>query len=146
MYKDILLAVDHDHDDSWRRALPVALEYCKAFGSKLHLITVVQDLGVGTVSSYLPMDFEKQTVERVSNWLKEMVAANVPASLPTHRLVAVGKVYAEILAAASKIDADLIILASHNPEMSDFLIGSNAARVARHADRSVLIVRTKAAQ
>ena len=82
MYKDILLAVDHDHDDSWRRALPVALEYCKAFGSKLHLITVVQDLGVGTVSSYLPMDFEKQTVERVSNWLKEMVAANVPASGP----------------------------------------------------------------
>lgn len=141
MYKDILLAVDHDHDDSWRRALPVALELCKAFGAQLHVITVLQELGAGTVSSYLPMDFEEQAVKRVSTWLKEMVRDNVPAEVKTQRLVAVGKVYAEILAAAAEINADLIVLASHNPEISDFLIGSNAAKVARHADRSVLIVR-----
>ncbi len=142
MYKDILLAVDHDHEDSWREALPVALEYCKAFGARLHLLTVVQDLGVGNVSSFLPMDFEKKALERVTNWLKEMVSDNVPEGVPTQRLVAVGKVYAEILAAARTVDADLIVMASHNPELEDFLIGSNAAKVARHADRSVLIVRT----
>lgn len=146
MYKDILLAVDHDSDDSWRRALPVDLEHCKAFGSTLHVITVVQELGVGNVSSFLPLDFEKKAVERVRKWLEEWVSANVPAGVKTQRMVAVGKVYAEILAAAVEIDADLIVLASHNPELSDFLIGSNAAKVARHADRSVLIVRTKAAR
>ena len=87
------------------------------------------------------MDFEEQAVKRVSTWLTEMVRENVPAGVKTQRLVAVGKVYAEILAAATEINADLIVLASHNPEISDFLIGSNAAKVARHADRSVLIVR-----
>ena len=32
-------------------------------------------------------------------------------------------------------------MASHRPELRDYLIGPNAARVMRHADASVLVVR-----
>ena len=37
--------------------------------------------------------------------------------------------------------AELIVMASHRPELRDYLIGPNAARVMRHADASVLVVR-----
>ena len=36
---------------------------------------------------------------------------------------------------------DLIIMASHRPELQDYLLGPNAARVVRHANCSVLVVR-----
>jgi UDP-N-acetylmuramate: L-alanyl-gamma-D-glutamyl-meso-diaminopimelate ligase len=39
-------------------------------------------------------------------------------------------------------DADLIVIGSHRPAMSTYLLGSNAKTVARHATCSVLIVRT----
>ncbi|MDH3475684.1 MAG: universal stress protein [Rhodospirillales bacterium] len=37
--------------------------------------------------------------------------------------------------------ADLIITGSHKPNVSDYLLGSNAARVVRHASCSVFVVR-----
>jgi len=33
------------------------------------------------------------------------------------------------------------VLASHRPDLKDYLLGPNAARVVRHADRSVFVVR-----
>ena len=52
-----------------------------------------------------------------------------------------GDVYQEILAHANKIGADLIIVASHKPNVSDYLLGTTAARVVRHAACSVFVVR-----
>ena len=42
---------------------------------------------------------------------------------------------------ADETNADLIVMASHRPELKDFLLGPNAARVVRHANCSVLVVR-----
>jgi nucleotide-binding universal stress UspA family protein len=46
-----------------------------------------------------------------------------------------------VLKTAADIEADLIVMASHRPEMGDYLIGANASRVVRHAEVSVLVVR-----
>jgi nucleotide-binding universal stress UspA family protein len=35
----------------------------------------------------------------------------------------------------------LIIIGSHSPSMQDYLLGPNAARVVRHANCSVLVIR-----
>ena len=52
-----------------------------------------------------------------------------------------GDVYQEILAHAKKIGADLIIVASHKPNVGDYLLGTTAARIVRHAACSVFVVR-----
>lgn len=39
------------------------------------------------------------------------------------------------------LGADLIVMASQRPELKDYLLGPNAARVVRHAEQSVLVVR-----
>jgi nucleotide-binding universal stress UspA family protein len=41
----------------------------------------------------------------------------------------------------SPYEADLIVVGSHRPAMKDYLLGTNAARVVRHAHCSVLVVR-----
>ncbi len=143
MYKEILLTVDREHEASWRISLPVALQQCKAFGARLHLLTVVHELGVGDVASFLPMDFDRQLLDKASRWLHETVAAQLPDGLQAQCVVGHGKVYAEILRVARETAADLIIMASHHPEVSDYLLGSNAAHVVRHAECSVLVVRQR---
>ena len=42
---------------------------------------------------------------------------------------------------AKEIGADLIVMGSHRPELADYLLGANAAKVVRHADCSVMVVR-----
>jgi universal stress protein F len=46
-----------------------------------------------------------------------------------------------ILDVAEDVGADLIVVASHRPGLSDYLLGSTASRVVRHANCSVLVVR-----
>jgi len=45
------------------------------------------------------------------------------------------------LQTAEEIDADLIVIASHEPGFSDYFLGSTAARVVRHAHCSVFVMR-----
>lgn len=52
-----------------------------------------------------------------------------------------GKPADEIIACAEETKADLIMIASHKPGLSDYFIGSTASRVVRHAQTSVLVSR-----
>lgn len=141
MYKHILLTIDLTDEASWRNALPVAVEYCRKFGSVLHVLTVVPDFGMSPVAQYFPEGYADKAVEDAKAGLHELTAKQVPDEVKVQHIVAYGRIYDEILATAKKIDADLIVMASHRPELGDYLIGPNASRVARHADRSVLVVR-----
>ena len=141
MYKELLLPVDREHESSWRKALPAALEYCKAFGARLHVLTVVPGLGVGDVSSFLPIDFEQRLLENAKQWLHTFARDNIPSGISVQHIVGHGKVHREILRVADEVQADLIIMASHRPELADHVLGSNAAHVVQHARCSVMVVR-----
>ncbi len=141
MYKNILFPVDLNQKSSWEKALPTAVEYCKAFGATLHVLNVVPDFGMAVVGTYFPDDFEEKALEAAREQLHEFVRKNVPDGVKVQHIVGNGTVYDEILRTARDIKADLILLASHRPELKDFLIGPNAARVVRHHEGSVLVVR-----
>ena len=55
--------------------------------------------------------------------------------------VAVGKIYEQILRVAEDADSSLIVVGSHEPGLGDYLIGSNATKIVRHAHCSVYVVR-----
>lgn len=140
MYKKVLLAVDLGDDSSWRKALPTALELCRASGATLHVVTVVPDFGMTMVADYFPPDFEKKALKQANERLRAFLAKNAPGA-KAQCIVGHGTVYEEILGVAKKIKCDLIVLASHRPALKDYLLGPNAARVVRHAQCSVLVVR-----
>jgi universal stress protein F len=52
-----------------------------------------------------------------------------------------GTIYSEILAEAEAWSADLIVVGSHRPYMSTYLLGSNAKTIVRHSKCSVLVAR-----
>lgn len=141
MYKNILLSVDLNDESSWKSALPTAVEMCKSSRGKLHIVTVLPSFGMPMVAGYFPADFETKARADLEKALTEFVAKHVPMDVPAEHTVAFGTVYEQILRLSKELDVDLIMLASHRPELKDYLLGPNAAKVVRHANRSVLVVR-----
>ncbi len=141
MYNTILVPIDLDQQSSWDKALPIAMEYAQIFGARLHAVTVLPVFGAGVVGSYFPPDFEERASAEAKEKLTALMAEIVPSNIEVTCHVAHGTTYEEILHLAPEIGADLIVMASHRPELKDYLIGPNAARVVRHADISVLVVR-----
>ncbi|MBT3700319.1 MAG: universal stress protein [Alphaproteobacteria bacterium] len=141
MYKHILLAVDLEHDSTWQKSLPTAVEYAQAFGSTIHVMVVVPDFGMSIVSNFFPKDHKKQAQDLAIEKLHAWTAANIPEGIPVQHIVGIGTPYEEILRVAGEVSVDLVVMGSHRPTMEDYLLGPNAARVVRHANCSVLVVR-----
>ncbi len=141
MYKSIMLPIDLGEESSWKSALSVAAKIAEDYGATLHFVCVVPDFGMPLVGSFFPEDFERKALAAAKQKLQEIVAENAPPGIKAVSHVAHGSIYKEIMRAADKLGCDLIILASHRPEMKDYLLGPNAARIARHAQQSVMIVR-----
>lgn len=140
MYKDILLPIDLDEASSWEKALPICVEYCKAFGARLHVMTVLPSFSSALVGSFFPEGFEEQAREKARARLHEFVIRNVPEDIQVQHIVGEGTVYEEIIRVAHEIDVDLIVMAKRRPDLKTYLLGPNAERVARHGERSILIV------
>jgi nucleotide-binding universal stress UspA family protein len=141
MYKDILLTIDMNQPSSWQKALPVAVEMCRLADGRLHVLNVVPDFESPVVAQYFPADFETRMREEAAAQLAALVGKSVPAGVKTEIHIRRGAVYREIIDAAEEIGADLIVMQSHRPELQDYLLGPNAARVVRHSNKSVLVVR-----
>jgi nucleotide-binding universal stress UspA family protein len=141
MYRNILVPVDLSDKHSWRKALPTAISLCETFQGKLHLMTVVPEFGLPMVGQFFPEGYEAKLRQHAAKQLRDFAAQQVPGEIECRRIVAEGKVYQEIMKAADAIKADLIVMGSHRPELSDYLLGPNAARVVRHAKCSVMVVR-----
>lgn len=138
--KTILLPVDIFHDDGWQDALNHAVNLAKQNGATIHALVVIPDFGMALVGSFFPDGFSSNALTEATSKLAEFVAKNLDGmDVTTH--VKHGTVYKEILACADAIDADMIVMASHRPEMKDYLLGPNAARVVRHAHQSVTVIR-----
>jgi nucleotide-binding universal stress UspA family protein len=149
MSHNILVPVDLQHESSWRKALPVAAEQAKHAKAKLHIMTVVPDLVSGIDWRYAirgemhgSEEYNRQEfLDQAKQRLRELLEMHVAKANWAEPIVRHGTVYKEIVEAAQDIAADSIIMASHRPSLKDYLLGPNTARVARHADCSVTIVR-----
>lgn len=141
MYENILLAVDLGHKAAERRAVETVVEYARAFGSTVHLLTVVPDFGMALVGGFFPDGFEAEALARANAELHEFANASLPAEVRRRTIVGHGGIYREILRYAEETRADLVVMSAHRPELEDYLLGPNAARVVRHATTSVLVVR-----
>ena len=92
-------------------------------------------------AEYLPQDFHQTQMKET----QAALAALTPAlGLPQDRVklkVRLGRPYHEILEEADASHVDLIVMASHKPRLSTYLLGSNAKTIVRHARCSVLVAR-----
>ena len=141
MFKEILLPIDLGNAETQIGAVEAAVNLATSNKAQLHIMTVVPDFGLSIVGSFFPEGYEKQAMDEASKKLKEFVKAKVPKGVAVQHIVGHGTIYEEILRGAQQLKCDLIVMASHRPELQDYLLGPNASRVARHAACSVMIVR-----
>jgi len=141
MYNSILLPIDLNEQSSWEKSIPVAIDMAKTYGASICVITVIPDYGKSIVGSYFPADFSDNALKETTTALEKLVAETFPADVNVESIARHGSVYKEVLEVADSVGADLIVLTSHRPARSDYLLGPNAARVVRHAKQSVFVVR-----
>ncbi len=141
MFKDILFPVDIGHQDSWRRSLPIAVTLCRVTGANLHVLAVLPQFGPAVVSQYFPENFEDVATTHMMEDLHGFTRTHLPTDIKVQHIIAHGRIYDEILRTAEAISCDLIVMGAHRPDLTDYLIGTNAAKVVRHAKCSVLIAR-----
>ncbi len=63
MYTEVLLPVDLSVPASWRKVLPTAIDVCRTYGGRLHVLTVVPDFGMGMVGRYFPDELEDRILK-----------------------------------------------------------------------------------
>ncbi len=143
MFNEILVPVDLEEESSWKKALPVAIELCRKFAKKIHLVTVLPTYGMAIVGGFFPKDFEKKAFAAAQEKLAALAKEQIPDDVPVECIVKQGTIYEEIIETRAGLgDAcDLIVMASHRPKLEDYLIGPNAARVLRHSHVTVMVVR-----
>ena len=140
MFKSILVPVDLTEMDVVKPALQKALTLAGMTDASLHLVYVRSILPV-TFMEYVPPSFDEEQQAECEKKMAEVVAELAFDKSRVTTAVRMGAVYNEVLAEAEKQGCDLIVVGSHHPSMSTYLLGSNAATIVRHAPCSVLVVR-----
>ena len=138
-FEKILVAVDLGEDSSWKEALPTAVDQAQHTGGKLHIVTVVPE--EPPQLAWLPKDYSTKMIAYANTQLAKLIETNVPEQMGAQPHVRQGTIYSEIVKLAKELEIDLIVMASHRPELKDYLLGPNAARVVRHAECPVLVIR-----
>lgn len=141
MFKKILLAVDLNDVEAGSRSTEAAVEMAKKDGAALLVLNVVPDQGMPIVSAAMTPDHRQSVKNEAEAALSEWANSSLPDGLDTQLHVARGTVYDQIIKEADRLKADCIVVGAHSPALKDYLIGPNAARVARHANQSVFVVR-----
>ena len=147
--KKVLIPVDLEHESSYVKALPNAVDQAKIMDGEVWLMTVVPHMVSGIDWRYAirgeehgSIKFDIQDlVKQAEDRLQQLAKEHVPNELFGGIIAAHGTIYEKIVDAANEIEAEIIVMAAHRPSLSDFLLGPNTARVAHHARCSVQIVR-----
>ena len=142
MFNTVLMTVDLGDPKSWEKALPQAIEIVRSSGGKLHIMSVVPDMGSPLVEGFFPDNYEEHAVNAASKALDRLVEQHVPDDIKVKQHLAFGKIHRKVLAAIEQTKCDLVLMASHAPDnLREYLVGSNADRIVRRSPVSVLVVR-----
>lgn len=141
--QNIVVLVDLDEESSWRSTLPTAIDYAKYTGARLHVLNIVPDemFKLTVVAQLIPEGYERKLTDDATQRLAKLIGEHAVEGVQLEQAVRFGSVYKEALRFARDIDADLIVVGAHRPDLKDYLLGSNVAQIVRHAACSVWIVR-----
>ncbi|TVS02826.1 MAG: universal stress protein [Rhodobacteraceae bacterium] len=138
MYKSIVIAVALFNNGATSRTLiEKANKLVDPDGSitLVHVLDEVPAYLAAAIAREQLMEHRKAIREQLDSLASRAKAKNVDIDIRG------GKPSENVLACAKDCNAELIMIASHKPGMSDYFIGSTAARIVRHSPVSVLVAR-----
>jgi len=141
MYKNILFSVDLEHTAEAEKALKFAIDEARRSKAKMTVMTAAPGFGMPIVASFFDDKAVANALKEVARHLKQYVDDKIPDDVETNPVVVEGNPAELILKQAQIDDIDLIVIASHNSEIENLLLGSCAAKVVRHARCTVTVVK-----
>lgn len=139
MYSTILIPMDLAQPEMAAR-LASAAKSLAGEGTTFICINVIENMPAFALSA-LPKDLGETAQAEARSRLEDIVtSADLNATIDVRS----GQAAQSILGAAKEHGADLIVVGSHQPELQDFLLGSTAARIVRHAKCDVWVKRASA--
>ena len=144
MSKTILVPIDVSDSELTQRVITHVENESKIDNAQMHFLTVVPSLSyfssLGQAYTAGLPDTEEMKI-RAKKRLEDFVSQfSIPAER-VHIHVVQGSPKDRILEMAKTLPADMVIIASHRPDITTYLLGSTAAAVVRHAECAVLVVR-----
>jgi len=137
----VVAAVDLDHEDRDRNVAATAARLAMAATAALHLVYIIPEPQETYIRAYVPKEMVSEVEHAAQRHLEELAGeiASDGQTVDTHVLH--GSIYVTLLAQARDLGATVLVIGAHRPQLADFLLGPNSARVARPAPCSVYIVR-----
>lgn len=137
MFNTIMIPVDLAHQDRLGKALQCAADLARHYDAKV--------IYVG-VSAATPSSIARSPEE-----FKKKLAAFAASQADTHGIAAEAHAVIShdpatdldptLLKAVKETGADLVVMASHIPNVTDYIWPSNGGTIAGHSDASVMVVR-----
>lgn len=135
MYNNILVPIAPGDAKRSVEAMNIAKSNL-ADGGRISAVTVLEVPPAHIAEYFAGTDAQKAMDREEERMIKEL---NEIAETEVH--VVHGHPARKILDEAERLNADCIVIASHRPGPSDFLIGSTALRVVRRAVCTVIVAR-----
>ncbi|MFN3209777.1 MAG: universal stress protein [Roseovarius sp.] len=139
MFNTLLLAVDVNAMDGADRLARAAKLLAADESAEIHVINVVPGSGMNMVGAAFEGDYNRTARAGAEKALKTWTDSAFGGRAQVH--VTEGNIYDSVLRTADRIGADVIVVGAHRPELRDYLVGPNAARITRHANQSVMVIR-----
>jgi nucleotide-binding universal stress UspA family protein len=137
MYRKIIVPVDLTHIDQLSKALKSAIDLAKLYSLPVCYVGVTAE--TPTPVAHNPTEY----AQKLAAFGEEQARA--------HGIEVTTKAYARtdpaaqinetLLQAISESQADLVVMASHVPNVVDYILPSHGGSVAKHAAASVFLVR-----
>ncbi len=140
MFKKILVPVDIDYPETAAAVYQMTVEIAKLSGAEIRLVSVMPGFGMPIVASYISNEVRKEVTDRFNESLEKFI--NDHCREPVSHTIRSGKNWEEIIKAADKWEADLIVV-YHNRrhEINEVFSRSCSQRVSNNANCSVLRLR-----
>ena len=140
MFKRILVPVDLAEPELAHPAIETACALARSADGVVRIIHVLPMTPV-MLAEYVPPDFDAQQRKSAEESMKALTGICTLGPDRISGIVRQGGIYHEVIEEAKAMNADLIVMTSHRPDMRSYFLGSNAGHVVRYANCSVLVLR-----
>ncbi len=140
MFTKILVPIDVDYPKTAAAVYQKAAALAKMSEAEIKLVSVMPGFGMPIVASYITEEVRKEAAEKFKTELEAFISEH--CGTPVSYVIRTGKHWEEIIKAADKWGADLIVVYhNHRRDFNEAFSGSCSRRVAEHATCSVLRLR-----
>ncbi len=137
MFNRIMVPVDLAHADKLDRALRSAADLAKLYGATIVYVGVAAATP-GSVA-HTPEEFKSKMEAFAASHAESNGVATEAVALTSHDPSV--DLDPTLISAIDETGADLVVMASHIPNLTDYIWPSNGGTVAKRAKVSVMVVR-----